>query len=1614
MPPWSVCERFADRDGSGSAQYGNHSNNRKRSWLRADTSFTVATCYIGLLTIAALVVCYRSRTRLRLYAAFCTCWGLTIAVAGLLRSKLIIGPIPFWLWNFIAEPIGILALMYTITSVGSGFYPMAGHRNIFWKVAMGLLVIYALMAVGHVAMYVVDRALLRPISGQEIQELWSLIIQRGIRTRMQLEIQESLMQCRGMITDGNRFEVGARNWTDLTWTERDMYGRPNQSAYSAHQMFMIFTFGWVSAYLFVPLLNHHRRRGPVGRPLDSDMMAVGVWYMTCITIVVLAYAILNIYYFFVPEIVFEQQAQALDLCVRATIGPIFFVPAPAYLIKFYRRHFNNPNKGGNSGGGYRGRIDSAGCNAGYHSSFTSPDDPIGTLAPTHSRAGSRIGYTDDAGYLKPSADEPMHQIDGSSNNRHTSLGSMYGRMRLFHSRSRGASMESNKVFNQDFESEDGPESQHTNDDHLSRPDSIHQYHSHLEAARTMSEDSTLYQLSPTPFGGPTNRGESSDPLTGGLGPSSIELQRPQQAFTKAGFSERQPGTPWSASSPGLGRSDSGTLGNFSNTFEKRTALKGDSQKYSADTEETLMSSPDTAGTTGWELGGWGHLRQDSEGNNENSLSHPLEEPYPPSSPSSSPYPDDLLSVSERGVDAQNGSVDFPEPPRGRSKAEPSSSHGQELTGLQKQLAEYRSALLPVVMAMQDEDARDTPSLTFDSRDDPHRQNGDAPYDFGPHSHYYHSRSGGRGEGMAVRRLSSDSPSSSGFSYIASSPNERTTSITATSSVSGVAQDKEKEKASGQELAATVHAVDPLHWTKHPSSPTKKPAFALGGMGDYEEKAQMTNTQNGDKHVAGFKKKWLAGRKSTENDRQLPQSKLFEADHSPTSNVSKSESKSSKYSSGNFAVEVSSPVKGRAKDGRRGVFSKVLSGSGNKAGDWARPSQDMYDQERDHSPHPPITKSEGKSSGPVHISAPSPATVEALALSSTRSRLVDEDEDRGLQYYYPDPYSSLAEFKRPHGAAPELGGSSSAKDRTAPSTSQRHPLSPRPSADGTLTDLAFLNGIKSSDGSSYQTGSSSEFSHGSHMATENAAKGSSSKLSKNALHSKKSPKAEGAVAPVQGSFGVPASSKHPSYPAQSFSAAGSPLSRSGSGSKKLKSKQRGNRSKSDVPAARSSMDVGPASPVATTTALPITATRKPSIGLAITQPAKTSLSPPPRQSWTRSKSFQGTTSAITAAILSKTIGGAIQQGSICVDTALANELQQGEVIAENDTPSSGLRNSLSSSESPKPGTMSPLISPTDAVFEERNNNGFSASSPPSSPPMSSLSRLGGLRPRVQEHRHNSLDRETEYRTGMGKDRTGFSTAAMDLRRANSRHQRSVDNLASAYYYRRAAELSSKGNGNNNSSSIGIKEERERQPTLGTLDVSSSSSSSSTAVRPSSPQVGGYGGFTYYGVGGGDNSNGRNSPAPQGSSSPSHRDSGSYNAPQYQKSKTSLEYSLPGGIQPHHRLSPVARMNDGPLNNNLSTNEHNRTGSLTNSHLMADDPWTQALIARASGNTRPHDSSASQSSSAVVGAQGKYHHHRSTRSVDATASMDHPSPILASTGSHGAGGAYHQKGSEPSAR
>ncbi|KAF9288007.1 hypothetical protein BGZ88_008363 [Linnemannia elongata] len=118
----------------------------------------------------------------------------------------------------------------------------------------------------------------------------------------------------------------------------EYYMRPSTEYYLFHQVIMFFTCVWACMYLFIPLVRHHRH-GPVGRAVDSDMMAVGVWYMSSLLSLAFAYSLINFACCIWHELIFVPQIQALDLCIRVTIGPIFFIPAPRFLIRFYRKHF---------------------------------------------------------------------------------------------------------------------------------------------------------------------------------------------------------------------------------------------------------------------------------------------------------------------------------------------------------------------------------------------------------------------------------------------------------------------------------------------------------------------------------------------------------------------------------------------------------------------------------------------------------------------------------------------------------------------------------------------------------------------------------------------------------------------------------------------------------------------------------------------------------------------------------------------------------------------------------------------------------------------------------------------------------------------------------------------------------------------------------------------------------------------------------------------------------------------------------------------------------------------------------------------------------------------------
>ncbi|KAG0062892.1 hypothetical protein BGZ92_006106, partial [Podila epicladia] len=334
--------------------------------------------------------------------------------------------------------------------------------------------------------------------------------------------------------------------------------------------------------------------------------------------------------------------------------------------------------------------------------------------------------------------------------------------------------------------------------------------------------------------------------------------------------------------------------------------------------------------------------------------------------------------------------------------------------------------------------------------------------------------------------------------------------------------------------------------------------------------------------------------------------------------------------------------------------------------------------------------------------------------------------------------------------------------------------------------------------------------------------------------------------------------------------------------------RGTRSKSDVVADRPSIDHGRmiSSPLAE---LPITVTRKPDPMPAIPQPAQTSLSPPPRQTWARSKSFQGTTAAINAALMARNNGLDLptsESTDMSINTYLANQDEDGQ-----DHPRSP---------SSTASSRSPPLSPTSL-----NEGGLANTAPRVLG--SKMSRLGT---NANHNRNHSLESgmsidgrvslpSSPTSPSFAKDRLGFSTAAMDLRRASNRHQRSVDNLATSYYYKRAAELS------------------QAPPPPPSTPLPN---------PPTSPLANSGGGYSYYNAPSGDNSTNssvRNSPSnPYGPASmmtttntpgspPTsyfHTKTGSASSPLAVTTTVGSGMNVPSGYEPS-MVDPFPRSNSG---------------------------------------------------------------------------------------------------------
>ncbi|KAG0067473.1 hypothetical protein BGZ89_006024 [Linnemannia elongata] len=309
-----------------------------RGAIKAELSYIMATTYIAIMCFLAIVMCIRMRTRLRIISLFVTFLGLAIATVGYLKARYIVHHNVFWAWNFTGEGLAVVVLTYSIVSVGTGFYPMAENRNVLRRVSLIIISTYGLLALANVIYYIQQKVFLHPLSGEDVQRLRDGIVRARLFTAQDLESQRAYEQHLGRIPLGDAALTGAVDWTRLAWVEQEYYMRPSTEYYLFHQVIMFFTCVWACMYLFIPLVRHHRH-GPVGRAVDSDMMAVGVWYMSSLLSLAFAYSLINFACCIWHELIFVPQIQALDLCIRVTIGPIFFIPAPRFLIRFYRKHF---------------------------------------------------------------------------------------------------------------------------------------------------------------------------------------------------------------------------------------------------------------------------------------------------------------------------------------------------------------------------------------------------------------------------------------------------------------------------------------------------------------------------------------------------------------------------------------------------------------------------------------------------------------------------------------------------------------------------------------------------------------------------------------------------------------------------------------------------------------------------------------------------------------------------------------------------------------------------------------------------------------------------------------------------------------------------------------------------------------------------------------------------------------------------------------------------------------------------------------------------------------------------------------------------------------------------
>lgn len=226
-----------------------------------------------------------------------------------------------------------------------------------------------------------------------------------------------------------------------------------------------------------------------------------------------------------PKTLYQPWISAVDVCLRGTIGIVFSLPAPKFIIQFARQYYGHQRKEGDCSriprditSRQRGMFGSSmNYSQDFGGNFSNDRSPVTTMGTT-AKAGASI--EDPLGYLE----------DHSSRSNNMNFGSI----KLFPTRNRGESMESSKVFNQDFEPEDPQDENLTGDEgHVS--DSFQQYYSKMDTAIPIVMSRDMNSLT-------TQDAQEKGLLSSGH--KVEEPQRPAPALTVIRSTEKQAVRSW--------------------------------------------------------------------------------------------------------------------------------------------------------------------------------------------------------------------------------------------------------------------------------------------------------------------------------------------------------------------------------------------------------------------------------------------------------------------------------------------------------------------------------------------------------------------------------------------------------------------------------------------------------------------------------------------------------------------------------------------------------------------------------------------------------------------------------------------------------------------------------------------------------------------------------------------------------------------------------------------------------------------------------------------------------------------------------------------------------------